>query len=226
MIQTREKSILEAIIREYIRTAEPVSSKRIAEQAAHLDFSPATIRNVMADLTEQGYITQPHTSAGRMPTQKGYRFFVDHCMRTLPASPQLEDQLRQAEDWQECVRLITQRTHLFTIVALEDDSAFFNFGMGEVLGRPEFENHDVVHRFGYLIDALFENLDVYRYALDSHVPQVFIEEENPIPEAAFVSVVAVPMSGNSIVLTVGPSRMDYESVINIHRDLTSITLRI
>jgi heat-inducible transcriptional repressor len=75
----RGQSVLAAIIRENLRTGEPVASRAIAERfAGGAGWSPATIRNVMAELEEHGLVEQPHTSAGRVPTDKGYRFYVDH----------------------------------------------------------------------------------------------------------------------------------------------------
>ena len=75
-ISEREKVILRSIIREYVATAEPVGSRTISKQY-HLGVSPATIRNGMADLEEKGYIQQPHTSAGRIPTDPRYHCFFD-----------------------------------------------------------------------------------------------------------------------------------------------------
>lgn len=80
MITGRQEKILEALVREYICGAEPVSSKLLKERAA-LEVSPATIRNDFQELTEAGYITQPHTSAGRIPTQKAYKYFADKIER-------------------------------------------------------------------------------------------------------------------------------------------------
>jgi heat-inducible transcriptional repressor len=75
----RGQSVLAAIIKEHLRTGEPVASRAIAERfAGGAGWSPATIRNVMAELEEHGLVEQPHTSAGRVPTDKGYRFYVDH----------------------------------------------------------------------------------------------------------------------------------------------------
>ena len=71
----RQKTLLLLLIRDYIDTAQPVGSKRLVEHY-HLDISPATIRNEMAALTEMGYLRQPHTSAGRVPSREGYRHFV------------------------------------------------------------------------------------------------------------------------------------------------------
>ncbi len=77
MLDDRKAAILSAVVQEYIGTALPVGSGRVAS-SAHVGVSAATIRNEMSALEEQGYLTQPHTSAGRIPTDKGYRFFVDH----------------------------------------------------------------------------------------------------------------------------------------------------
>ena len=72
----RQRDVLIALIREYVDSAEPVGSRALSKRHfPHL--SPATIRNVMADLEEMGYLAQPHTSAGRIPTDKAYRFYVD-----------------------------------------------------------------------------------------------------------------------------------------------------
>lgn len=76
----RQKTLLLLIIRDYIDTAQPVGSKRLVEHY-HLDLSPATIRNEMAALNEMGYLRQPHTSAGRVPTEEGYRYFVSQMMQ-------------------------------------------------------------------------------------------------------------------------------------------------
>ena len=76
-LSERKTKILNAVIRNYLETGEPVGSRTISKYT-DLNLSSATIRNEMADLEELGYIVQPHTSAGRIPSDKGYRFYVDH----------------------------------------------------------------------------------------------------------------------------------------------------
>ncbi len=85
----RQKTLLLLLIRDYIETAQPVGSKRLVEHY-HLDISPATIRNEMAALTDMGYLRQPHTSAGRVPSEEGYRYFVSQMMHNaeLPETVQ------------------------------------------------------------------------------------------------------------------------------------------
>lgn len=80
MLTDRQKIILQILVDDYIRSAEPVGSRTISKRT-DVKISPATIRNEMADLEELGYLEQPHTSAGRIPSQKGYRFYVDNLLQ-------------------------------------------------------------------------------------------------------------------------------------------------
>ena len=85
MLDERKLTVLRAIVEDYVSTTEPVGSKSLVDRH-HFDVSPATIRNDMAVLEEQGFIAQPHTSAGRVPTDKGYRLFVDRLSNVKPLS--------------------------------------------------------------------------------------------------------------------------------------------
>ena len=85
MLDDRKLAVLRAIVEDYVSTMDPVGSKSLVDRH-HLDVSPATIRNDMAVLEEQGYIAQPHTSAGRIPTDKGYRLFADRPSGAKPLS--------------------------------------------------------------------------------------------------------------------------------------------
>ena len=104
-LSDRKKKILAAVVEEYIRTAEPVGSKTVAE-TAELGCSSATIRNELAELSGMGYLEQPHTSAGRVPTAKGYRIYVNELMQrqrlsleeTEAINASLNERLRQLDD--------------------------------------------------------------------------------------------------------------------------------
>ncbi|MBR0375840.1 MAG: heat-inducible transcription repressor HrcA, partial [Firmicutes bacterium] len=91
----RKKRVLSAIINDYIANAEPVGSRTITKRY-DLGVSPATVRNEMSDLTDEGYIEQPHTSAGRIPSSKGYRFYVDNLMERERLTPAQMQQIREA----------------------------------------------------------------------------------------------------------------------------------
>src|SRR5512141_3514579 len=85
MVEDRKLAVLRAIVEDYVSTQEPVGSKSLVDRH-RLGVSPATVRNDMAALEEEGFITQPHTSAGRVPTDKGYRLFVDRLSTVKPMS--------------------------------------------------------------------------------------------------------------------------------------------
>lgn len=91
-LNDRERSILEAVIRTYVDTAEPAGSRTVARRH-RLGVSPATVRNTMSDLEEKGYLYHPHTSAGRVPTDRAYRYYVDALMRPVVLTPAEEQRI-------------------------------------------------------------------------------------------------------------------------------------
>ena len=84
-LNEREKTILRSVVQQFILTATPVGSRNITKKY-DIGVSPATVRNIMADLEDSGYINHPHTSAGRVPTDKGYRYYVDSLMNIKRSS--------------------------------------------------------------------------------------------------------------------------------------------
>src|ERR1039457_4531606 len=128
-IQTRKDRILSMVIGRYIKTVAPVGSQFITEEY-DLDVSPATVRNILADLEEEGYLTHPHTSAGRMPTEHGYRYYVDHLMNEIQLldeekrriSQEYKRHVNQLEDLMEKTsQVISDLTHYTCIVSLDDE---------------------------------------------------------------------------------------------------------
>jgi len=93
-LQPREIGVLTTLIEDYIQTAAPVGSRTIAKKS-DLKLSPASIRNIMADLTDKGYLEQPHTSAGRVPSAQGFRFYVDTLLKYNPLTPEERHQLTE-----------------------------------------------------------------------------------------------------------------------------------
>ena len=90
----RKLKILQAIISDYVRTAEPVGSRTLAKRF-DMAISPATIRNEMSDLEEMGYLTHPHTSAGRVPSDKAYRLYVNNMMEKVEVSPEAKKTIQE-----------------------------------------------------------------------------------------------------------------------------------
>ncbi len=94
VLDERKAAILRTVVTGYVETAQPVGSAQVARDAP-IEVSPATIRADMAALEREGFLTHPHTSAGRVPTDKGYRFFVDHLAAPLPLGPQKQEQVQE-----------------------------------------------------------------------------------------------------------------------------------
>jgi heat-inducible transcriptional repressor len=123
MVEERKMAVLRAIVEDYVATQEPVGSKALVERH-QLGVSPATVRNDMAALEEEGFIAQPHTSAGRIPTDKGYRLFVDRLSQVKPLSSAerraittlLEGAVDLDDVVQRSVRLLAQLTRQVAIV--------------------------------------------------------------------------------------------------------------
>src|SRR5450432_4095453 len=128
VLSERAQHLLRVLVQSYIRDGQPVGSRSLSRDAG-LPLSSATIRNVMADLEEQGFVSSPHTSAGRVPTDRGYRFFVDALLRAeLPAaeSAELKDLREQLAATREgpkelvaaASQLLSRITHLAGLVTL------------------------------------------------------------------------------------------------------------
>jgi heat-inducible transcriptional repressor len=132
----REKGILQSLIEHYIYTAEPVGSKLIAGKHG-MEISPATIRNTLQGLEEMGLVKQPHTSAGRIPTDKGYRVYVDSLLEpeTLTQSEQEKIEKQIALDYTAVENLLEQTSHILGLVSNQ---------LGVTIG-PRFDQGVLTH---------------------------------------------------------------------------------
>lgn len=128
MLSERQRLILSAIVDDYIRSAEPVGSRSISKRG-DVAYSPATIRNEMSDLEELGYLEQPHTSAGRIPSHKGYRYYVDHLVHVKEMTRKEVDRLKkffaermkQQEEVIRQVAMIVAEMTNYTSIVLEPE---------------------------------------------------------------------------------------------------------
>ena len=123
----RDRKVLQAIITDYIQTAQPVGS-RIVSKKYKMELSPATIRNVMVDLEEMGFLAQPHTSAGRVPTDKAYRFYVDAILNMRRLNPEEKDHIEKGLLLQEdpdISEVMKRASHMLSLLSKQ---------MGVVLG--------------------------------------------------------------------------------------------
>lgn len=220
MLDERQASILDFIVRDYIKRGEPVASGRVYENAI-IDAAPATIRNIMGELDEFGFLEQLHTSGGRIPTDKAYRYFVDSLMAVKALRRRekaaLKEIARSAQSLRDLNyqmgRAISEATNLFTIIASFGGKKHLDYyGAEGLLAEPEFDDRQILRDFARLIDGAYEAADVYRHEMDE-TEEVFIGKENPVREVENFSVLGARWQdgdGETVMLAVGPKRMDYE----------------
>ena len=191
----RKKKVLRSIVDLYIRTAEPVGSKAIAE-LPDMNYSSATIRNEMADLTNLGYLEQPHTSAGRIPSPAGYRLYVDELMadyrlsidETKSISASLEDKMQRVDKMVEKVaKLVSQATDLpaISFSARQGDARVKRFelieaGAGSFILVVMLSNDEVVNKLIKLpLNVTETDLKLLSALLNATMTDLCVEEFTP-----------------------------------------------
>ena len=220
----RQAKLLVTIIEQYAEVAAPVGSVLLARL---FGVSSATIRNEMAELERMGYIKQPHTSAGRIPTDKGYRFYVNELTATqeLPQNTPMDRNTKAivtrvshagepAQAIKSAVDMLVQLTHNLGLATI--DNQLYVAGYSNLFGQPEFI--DPVHSREVAI--LLDNLEPWlREAEPNEALNVYIGRENPIGGSAGVSLIISryrsPYSDHSYIGVLGPTRQSYKSVMGL-----------
>lgn len=230
----RQIQILKSIVEEYIATADPVSSEQI-EKKFNLGVSPATIRNEMATLTEQGFLHQPHTSAGRIPTSMGLRYFVDNLMQEKQLSVAEEVSAKERVwdsrfDFDRLMRhtslALARQTGDLAITATSSGDIYYA-GVSNILDMPEFYDIDVTRTVLNLLDEqqrLFELFFERTYGEDP-VHVVFGADLgwpyfDPVGMAFTYFNAGKDRRGTLAV--VGPCRLDFPKVIPTLRYFSSL----
>lgn len=219
----RKHAILQAIIKEFIETAEPVGSQTIV-LSYHFALSPATIRNEMADLEDHGFIIQPHTSAGRIPTDQGYRLYVDELADYDAAERQAEKALQKIlhshtlhkarEKIYDAVSILTQATDNVSFATLPNNRRTFFLGVSNVLRQPEFSRDPI--RASQVVEVL-EDTDNFVITLGKldigpGDVKIFIGKENILPKIQSCAMIITKyhLEGfTGFFGLLGPTRMKY-----------------
>jgi len=221
--ESRRKAVLAATINKYIKEAIPVSSEDMARE---FDLSSATIRNVFADLEEGGYLTHPYTSGGRMPTKKGYRYYVDF----LVSQMELLDEEKESilNEYRQEIKLLDEAldrtseiislvTHYAGIVSfLEWDDKLFYKGISQILNHPEFQDFTKIRIFFKFIEDRRQLLSIVNRDFHDRV-KVYIGEELDCPEMQGCSLVVsryrIRNKPLGRIAVLGPMRMEYNHII-------------
>ena len=219
----RQKQLLYAIVEQYAEVASPVGSSLLAKV---FEVSSATIRAEMAELEREGFIMQPHTSAGRVPTDKGYRLYVNDIIgektevterraeKALTARVQHgglpERTIRNAVD------TLVELTHNLGIATIGQQ--LYMSGLSNLFGQPEFIQAGQVQQVARLLDNLEPWL---REAATNEPLSVYIGRENPIGRSAGCSLIVSrfrsPFSDRSYIGVLGPTRQNYRDVMMLVR---------
>ncbi len=224
-ITGRQAHILTALIREYIRAAEPVGSEPLVTRQ-HLPYSPATVRSEFSVLEEEGYVEQPHTSAGRIPTGRGYRYFVDR-MATRPLSATefraVHEELRALRAERErlarkAAKLLASLTGQVAVTGIADTEEIQEAGLPDLLEEPEFSGGEHVRDLSRVLEAFDAHVRELASIIDD-VPRVYIGDENPFAATQHISCVIAPCrfpSGeHGFLAIVGPLRMRYDRAMSL-----------
>lgn len=215
MISERKKFILETIIKEYLKTATPVSSGVLVEKYK-LDVSPATVRNEMMELEDEGYIYQPHTSSGRVPTEAAYYLFLTDLPELKNKKELKENEIKLLEQLFKREESAFRQTAK-TIAELSSGAVFWAFhkndlyytGLSNLFSQPEFKQVNAVCDVSGVIDRLEEIIDdIFEDLADGE--QILIGSKNPFGN--FLSTVLVKYKHNNqngVFGILGPMRMDY-----------------
>lgn len=214
MISDRKKTILRTIIKEYVKNAQPVSSGTLVTKCK-LGVSPATIRNDMVELEDEGYIFQPHTSAGRVPTEAAYELELlaikEPNHKTLKDSElDLLEQLFTFEEigFKQTAKAIAELSSGAVFWAFHKNDLYYT-GLANLFAQPEFKQSDIVYDVSVVIDHLEEIIaDIFEKIPNGE--QTMIGANNPFGN--FLSTVLVKYKKDhksGIFGIMGPTRMDY-----------------
>ena len=219
----RREEILVIIINQYIETAKPVGSRFVARR---LGLSSATIRNAMVDLEEMGYITHPHTSAGRIPTDKGYRFYIDSLMHLRRVNENIvkmvDDEYREAMRSLEGIlektsHLVSDLTNYVGLTIYPGNDKLYLDGASHIIEQPEFKDFKKLYCLLKCLEAKRDILNLLVDDLEDDRLRVHIGGENRTSGLNDCSIVTrgYKVKGRAAgrVGVIGPKRMVYEKVI-------------
>ena len=220
-LTARQGEILNMIVREYISLAEPVSSK-LLEKKHEFGVSPATIRNEMQELADQGYLSQPHTSAGRVPTDKGYRFFVDKLLEGSPAplpagrqaNPSVRSHITLSQWIGEITNFLAEESSELALGYSANEKIVWKEGWQDIFEEPEFLEPGLASSFARMIDDFEENIE------ELLLPEIkiYIGKENPVSNNKEFSIITAGFDGGLFAI-LGPKRMSYDKNIKLIKKL-------
>lgn len=212
-MESRQEQLLKLVIENYIKTAEPIGSKFLAE-LGELGVSGATIRNELSELEKAGYLTHPHTSAGRIPTEQGYKYYVETILkeREEAKSPsEINEKINAARDLKELGKQSAAESQTAIIVTIGDN--VYYTGTSYLYAQPEFEDMNHTVQVSEIFDHFEDHIPHLFELVADGQERVFIGSENPF--GAEVSAIVVKLNDDVLFTLLGPMRMDYKRNIEL-----------
>lgn len=233
----RQRTLLKAIIEEYIESADPVGSE-VIERKYDLGVSPATIRIEMSKLTELGYLRQLHTSAGRTPTSLGFRLYIQELMKekSLPitAEVSIKEQLmsqryRHERLLKEAVKALAQKCGMLGLATDADDAVYWA-GASYILDWPEFYDIDVTRFLLSLFDEYLTLHEIINKAQGTDPVHILFGEELGYEHLLSTSFVFTryefaPERGG-VLGVIGPARMNFALVLPYVKYVRDMTMEV
>ena len=224
--QERKDLVLSIVVDAYIKTVSPVGSSYIATEY-HLDLSSATIRNILAELEEEGYLMHPHTSSGRVPTERGYRYYVDHLMDEIQLleveKKRIQHEYKQGVNELESLlektsQVISDITHYTSIVSVDGwNNKLFLKGTSYVVDYPQERDVENIAKILHTLEEKERILKVINRNLEHRI-HIYIGHEMAMKEmencSLAVSVFKKKNGPSGRIAILGPTRMDYERVVS------------
>lgn len=234
----RQKDILNAIVKEYIERAFPISSQ-LLDREYDFGVSPATLRAEMKKLTEKGFLFKPHISAGRIPTDKGYRFFVDELLKEILEKEnerlirEIKNEIKKLKDTFEFIKNLTSFLASFsstlTFTYLKMNEILWKEGWTNLFQMPEFKNIEILEKFLKDIQILEKNINDFCSFFDEEI-EIFIGRENPLRGfrdfTLLGSEVSLPFEKKCYFILLGPKRMNYFKNIMLLKTLKEVLEKI
>lgn len=212
-MDTRIEQALTCAIEDYIRTAEPISSQSLSKDHG-LDVSSATIRNWFALLEEEGYLIQPHTSAGRIPTEAGYRWYIERFenQSLSDADARLIEKALEPENDPRIVAKVCAELMGLAVFLGSGTSDTYYTGLSQLFSQPEFRDWSRVVSMSSMLDSLDHQLNALRKKV-YETPTILIGESCPFGNAS--STILLTLPNQMLFGVLGPMRMDYRRIRNI-----------
>lgn len=223
MITERQNQILDCLIRQYIKTAEPVGSDFLSKK---YDFGlcPSTIRIELQSLIKDGYLEQPHTSAGRVPTDKAYRLFVNNILEKESKEEEIEAIERYDNEFKmasQLTKYLAEASSIFSTMYLLNKELSWQAGWEEISKEPEFSNQNFLSGFVNFLDDFEQNIK--KLKINDPI-NVFIGKEIQSPKAINLSLICSKCNfndSNALIVLIGPKRMNYDKNIRLMNSLNN-----